>query len=301
MSDRILVTGASGFIGGRLAARLAAAGAEVHGVVRPGREGELPAGVVPAVADLSDAAAVRALVRRLRPAVVHHLAARVTGDRRIEHAGTIVLENLGQVVHLATSAAEVGVGKVVLAGSMEAPGEGEAATAIPGSPYAASKWASTAFVRMAHRLYGLPVVVARLFMVYGPGQKDVTKLVPHVITSLLRGESPALSSGRREVDWIHVDDVVEALVAVASHPGAEGESFDVGSGRLVTIRDLVERIASIIGSAGSPRFGAIPDRPGERPAVADVARTRGKIGWEPKIDLDEGLRSTVAWFRRQAS
>lgn len=298
MTGRVLVTGASGFIGGRLASSLVTRGVEVHGVARPGREGELPPGVLPAIAELTDPAAVLALVRSVRPETVFHLAARVTGDRRLASAGSIVLDNLAQVVHLATALSDAGCGRLVLAGSMEEPGAGEPATAVPGSPYAASKWAATGFVRMAHALYGLPVVVARLFMVYGPGQKDTSKLVPHVITALLAGESPALSSGLREVDWIHVDDVVDGLLAIAEASGVEGESLDLGSGRLVTIRRIVERIAERIASPGAPRFGALPDRPLERPVVADVARTRSRTGWYPRIDLEEGLRVTVEAYRR---
>ena len=134
-------------------------------------------------------------------------------------------------------------------------------------------------------------------MVYGPGQRDGTKLVPYVIGSLLRGEGPRLSSGRREVDWVYVDDVVAAFVAAAEAEKAPGSTLDIGSGELVSIRSLVERIVRLVGGEVRPVFGALPDRPDERPRIADVAPSRETIGWEPSTPLELGLARTVEWFR----
>ena len=75
---------------------------------------------------------------------------------------------------------------------------------------------------MFHALYKLPVVIARVFMVYGPAQQDLTKLVPYVILSILRGETPKISSGGRPVDWIYVSDVVDGFMALAERPGIDG-------------------------------------------------------------------------------
>jgi len=294
---RVLVTGAGGFVGGRLAVCLAATGHDVHGVLRPGGRADAPAGAEPHVVDLTDADAVRRLVRDVRPDWVFHLAARVTGDRRLEAAGALVLENLAQTVHVVTALAQTGCTRVVIAGSMEEPGRGEPATATPSSPYAAAKWASSGVARLGHALYGVPAVVARLSMVYGPGQRDTTKLVPLVITSLLRGESPPLSSGGRAVDWLHVDDVTRGLEAAAVTPGLEGRTVELGSGRLVTIREVMERIFGLMGVVESPRWGALPDRPLERPIVADVAGSRALIGWAPQVTLERGLADTIAWYR----
>ena len=168
---------------------------------------------------------------------------------------------------------------------------------VPSSPYAAAKTAVSAYARLFDRVYGLPVVHLRVFMVYGPGQRDGTKLVPYVIRSLLEGEPPRLSSGRREVDWVYVDDVVAAFVAAAEAEKAPGTTLDVGSGEVVTIRSLVERIVGVVGGDVLPVFGALPDRPGERRRIADVVPTRETIGWAPSTPLDVGLARTVEWFR----
>jgi UDP-glucose 4-epimerase len=290
--QRALVTGAAGFIGSALCRRLGAAGTEVHGVSRVSRStGD---GIRWWQVDLSEAGAANRILREARPDVVFHLASHVSGDRGLGAIVPTLRDNLVTTVNLLTAAAEAGETRVVLAGSMEEPDRDDPA---PSSPYAAAKTAASAYARLFDQLYDLPVVNLRVFMVYGPGQRDDTKLVPYVISSLLRGEAPRLSSGRREVDWIYVDDVVAAFVAAAEAEKAPGSTVDVGAGELVPIRSLVERIAALVGGDVRPVFGALPDRPGERPRVADVAPSRELIGWEPSTPLDIGLARTVDWFR----
>jgi len=296
---RVLVTGASGFIGARLARALVVAGAEVHGVARtPGADGD----VRWRAADLADADAAARVVRDTAPHTVFHLASRVTGDRALDAVLPTVRANLLSTVNLLTAAAgQSAPPRLVLAGSMEEPA-GADADAVPGSPYAAAKAAASGYARMFHALYGLPVVTLRVFMVYGPGRQDEAKLVPYVTRSLLAGEAPRLSSGARAVDWVYVDDVVTAFLAAgerAVDDGVAGRPIDVGSGELTTIRSLVERIAGLIGGAAAPQFGALPDRPLEREPRADHGPAHDLLGWVPATPLDEGLARTVAWFRDQ--
>jgi nucleoside-diphosphate-sugar epimerase len=137
-------------------------------------------------------------------------------------------------------------------------------------------------------------------MVYGPGQPDIQKLVPYATVSFLRGESPALSSGTRLVDWVYIDDTVDALLAAAVADGAAGGTFDVASGELVTVREVVERIRRLVEAEALPRFGAVPDRPLEHVRLADVEATAASLGWRARTSLDEGLERTVAWYRRYA-
>jgi UDP-glucose 4-epimerase len=291
-SRRVLVTGAAGFIGSALCDRLLTSGTEVHGVSRVARS--TPNGIRWWTADLSDAGTADRIFRQIRPDVVFHLASHVSGDRALGAVASTLRDNLVTTVNLLTAAAHAAGTRVVLAGSMEESAPDDPA---PSSPYAAAKTAATSYAQLFDQLYGLPVVNLRVFMVYGPGQRDDTKLVPYVISSLLRGEEPRLSSGMREVDWVYVDDVVAAFVAAAEAPKAPGSTVDVGSGELVSIRSLVERIVPLVGGEVRPAFGELPDRPGERPRVADVARGRELIGWEPSTPLDVGLARTVEWFR----
>jgi nucleoside-diphosphate-sugar epimerase len=151
---------------------------------------------------------------------------------------------------------------------------------------------------MMNAAYGVSVVNLRLFMVYGPGQHDRSKLVPYTITSLLDGRRPSLSGGTRLVDWIYVDDVVDALIAgAACTQGDDGSPIDVGSGALVTIREIVSIIGSELGSPLEPSFDTGRDRPNEMQGSADLTRAAQLLGWAPGTSLTEGLRAAVAWYK----
>jgi nucleoside-diphosphate-sugar epimerase len=294
----VLVTGASGFIGATLARRLSDLGAIVHGVSRrpPGE----PGGVRWWESDLSDPGGVRRLLDAVAPDVIFHLAGLVTGARDVAAVLPVLHANLVATVNLLVAATERRGARIVLAGSMEEPSQ-EGTLPVPSSPYAASKLAAASYARMFHALYGTPAVWLRLFMVYGPAQPDTRKLVPYVTLSLLRGEAPMLSSGRRGIDWIYVHDVVDALLAAAAAQGIEGRTLDVGSGSIVTIRSMVERLVQMIDPAVVPQFGALPDRPLEHDPVADVNSTASCLGWRPRTPLEEGLHKTVDWYRQHST
>jgi nucleoside-diphosphate-sugar epimerase len=138
-------------------------------------------------------------------------------------------------------------------------------------------------------------------MVYGPGQKDLRKLVPYVILSLLRGETPQMSSGRRPVDWIYVDDVVNAFVAAAATTTGGGEVLEVGSGELVTVRELVERLAPLVRPDAQLRFDSANDRPLEQVRESQIQRTTEVLDWRPQVPLTDGLRRTVDFYRALAA
>jgi nucleoside-diphosphate-sugar epimerase len=197
--------------------------------------------------------------------------------------------------NLLVLASEQGCQRVILVGSFNEPIPGPQAL-TPDSPYAAAKWIGSAYGRMFHLLYGTPVVTLRPFMAYGPAQAR-SKLVPCVILSLLQGESPSLSSGRVRGDWIYIEDVVDAFVIAAAIPGIEGQTFDLGTGRLTSMRTLIEKLVEVMGVSIVPRFGAIPDRLHEEEIVAETTPAAERLGWRVTTSLDEGLRRTAAWYK----
>ncbi len=292
----VLVTGGTGFIGSHLCRALDEAGCNVHSVSRKAESKE-KGNVRYWKGDLADIATARRILTAARPDVIFHLASHVSGARDLACVLPTFRDNLVSTVNLLTAAAEIGCRRIVLAGSLEET-RSEPSAVVPCSPYAASKSAASAYGRMFHSLYGVPVVVARLFMVYGPGQSDHSKLIPYVISSLLKKEAPQLSNGRRLVDWIFVQDVVEGVIAAAQAPGIEGKTIEIGSGNLVSIREIVEHLIQLIDPNIHPVFGALPERPMEQVRVANVAESKLLTGWNPRTSLEEGLKQTALWYER---
>lgn len=294
MSGAALVTGASGFIGSHLCRHLLGAGVEVHGVCRTAPTDD--AGDIRWwQLDMSDASAVRRLVVDLKPDTVFHLAGFVSGDRSLAAVLPSLQANHVSTVNLLTAVTETGCRRIVLAGSLEEP-EPDEEPVTPSSPYAAAKFASSAYANMFHALYKTPVVTARIFMVYGPGQRDLRKLVPYVTLSLLRREKLSLSSGTRLVDWIYVQDVVDGLMAAARAPAAVGRAVDLGSGSFNSVRDVASRLAAIIDPDVRLTFGDLSDRPLERVRLANLVDTQARLDWTPPTAIEDGLRRTVDWY-----
>jgi UDP-glucose 4-epimerase len=285
-----LVTGAAGFIGANLCLALKAAGARVIATSRTP-----PAGDGWRKLDLTDQNAVEALVTEVRPNFIFHLAAYVTGARELEHVLPALQANCVNAVNVMAAAAKLPGVRVVLANSLEEP-TAEEAGAAPVSPYAAAKLASTGYARMFHALYRLRVVPARIGMVYGPRQSDMIKLVPYTIRCLIEGEAPRFSSGVRLCDWVYVEDVADALIAAALSDRASGETVDVATGAMTSVGDVVREIHALMG-APEPKFGDAGDRPLERVYRTNVARTEALTGWRARVNVREGLRRTVDWYR----
>ena len=294
-NKKFLVTGASGFIGRAVCVRLLDKGAEVCGTSRRDVDLESKRWTYAPV-DLTVADDVDELLASTKPDFVIHLASCVTGKREIEWIRETLAGNLITAVNILVAAQNAGVEKTVLAGSLEEPGANDA-TPNAASPYAASKWCASTYARMMHQLYSTNSVVARIFMVYGPGQQDLMKLVPYVCLSAARSEAPELMSGGREVDWIYIDDVVDGLIRLAQAGPDDGTYVDIGSGELVTTGDVAERVCILAGTGVAPVLGAVPDRAMEQVRKADVDATSEILGWRPAMNIDSGLERTYDWYK----
>lgn len=289
---RALVTGAAGFLGRHLVARLLGDGVDVHGVSRIPRA--VPAEVRWHQSAFVDATEIDHLVRAVRPDVIFHLAGKVTSAFELDRVAPTFSSLLTSTVHTLTSATKHGVTRIVLAGSFTEPDERGAAAP---SPYAAAKACASLYARTFHGLYRTPVVVVRIFMAYGPGQRP-SQLVPHAIASLLQKRAPLLSDGSYAADWIYVDDVVEGLLRAARRPTLCGRTVELGTGRLSTVREVAERIAALLDARIPLRFGDRPEGTHPVRPAADVAATRALLDWHPSITLDDGLGRTIAWLRQ---
>ena len=291
---RVLVTGGSGLIG-RNVVDLIDREADVHAVSRSPRAGR--PGLQWWMRDLAEPGATQQLVASVRPDVVIHLAGAVRGDRSLDAIEPTLRANLMSTVELLEACTRTGCRRIVVSGSLLEEPASAAVQPIPPSPYGASRWAATAYARMFHALFDARVAILRPSFAYGPGQ-EATKLVPYVITTLLAGQSPTLSSGERLLDLVYAADVAGAYLAAATAPGIDGHTIDIGCGRLASVHDVVQELVRIVGrTEGQPVFGALPIRPLEQEVEVDVNEAARLLDWRATTSLADGLRQTVEWFR----
>jgi UDP-glucose 4-epimerase len=291
---RVLITGASGFIGTHLARALSKQGAEVHGFSRIQRESNKSVLKWWCV-NLSNLGEIRDALKVICPRVIFHLSSYASGSRELGLVLPIFQSEVIATVNLLSAATEIGTERIVLLGSMEESKYGDP----PSSPYAAAKMTSRIYGQLFHSLYRSPIVFTRLFMTYGPGQPD-WKIIPYCIKTLLRGEAPRIGSPKRKVDWIYISDAIDGLMAVAETDGLEGISLDLGSGSLVEIEEIVRRIKQIINPSIDPQFIPSMSRTMEQVRCANLAATVQMIEWEPKITLDVGLKCVIEDLKSRA-
>ncbi len=294
---RVLVTGATGFLGRRLAHLLVASGDDVVLLLREGYGMGWP--LPPEIESLRPRASVvyadlrnyrltaRAVAEAAPETVIHLAAAGVTApDLPIE---TALRHNLYGTLHLLRACFESGIvappRQVVVA---RTPGERSAMNV-----YAASKAAAWQFCRMFALTRNWLVVGAMVYQAYGPGQPAHT-LIPAAIRAAQAGEDFPMTAGDQLRDWIHVDDVARGLQAVYRSGLPPGVTSELGTGRSASVLQVVELIYSRAGRGGKPLPGSLSARPGqEMKQVADADATHAQTGWRAVTSLSDGLNSMV--------
>jgi UDP-glucose 4-epimerase len=306
---RVLVTGATGFIGAALVHALAALGAkDLFALHRRSsdmsRLRSLSGSLNFAEADLRNAGEVREAVRQAQPQVVFHCAVYggVHGQTDPDLIRATTIDGTANL--LAALEDEGSCDLLVNSGSSSEYGDTlepmrETQSLDSTSAYGAAKAAATMLCQAAHVRGRIATVTVRPFSAYGPFE-DEGRLLPSLLRALVAGEAPKVGSGRQPRDWIYVGDLVELYFSVATQPRARGLVFNGGGGRDATVRQMVETaveaVARTTGRRIEPAWGALTDRPNEPPRWrADMTRAANLLGFRPRTDLHAGVARTVAF------
>lgn len=308
----VLVTGGAGFIGSHLVDHLVQLGARVlvldnfatgkrENLTHLTRRLELIEG------SLTDAEVVRKAVQGVD--IVFHQGALPSVARSVEDPLTTHQVNVTGTLLLLLTAREAKVKRIVFASSSSVYGDTptlpkrEGMTPNPKSPYALSKLIGEHLCRLFWELYGLETVSLRYFNIFGPRQDPTSQyaaVIPRFITALLNGECPIIyGDGEQTRDFTFVDNCVKANLLAATADGVTGEVFNIAGGQQTSINQLFFLLREITGQDriepvyASPRLGDV------RHSLADITKAQVKLGYEPQVSLDEGLRQTVAWFQRR--
>ncbi len=300
--QRVIVSGANGFIGRYTLPLLVSAGFEVHALSRSAEPAPLD-GVCWHTLDLMDDSAVDALLGDFQATHLLHFAW-YTEHGKFWHAA----ENLDWVacsLNLLKCFARYGGQRVLMAGSC-AEYDWHDGHCIEGETPCR---ASTLYGVCKHALHqvadafcaqnNLSLAWGRVFFLYGPNE-TVSRFVPMIINGLLRGERVACSDGHQLRDFMHVADVASAFAAllVSDVTGA----VNIASGKPVTLREIGEKVMQTIGGDGRIEFGALPNRQDDPDVLtAGVNRLKDELGWKPVFTLESGIADSICWWKNDAN
>lgn len=298
---KVLVTGATGFIGRRCLDLLVQSGFDVHAVSSRTPPSVARAGVEWHRLDLFEGARVSAFLKELRPSHLLHLAwfakPGLFWSSEENFRWLSASTDLFRDFYAGGGERAVGVGSCAEYRWVSEDCDEEKTPLHPVTVYGRCKLAASLTAAAAASLAGQNMAWARIFFPYGPGEPE-DRFIPSVISGLLRGETIACTHGNQERDFIFVDDVAGALLALLSCNAAG--AFNIGTGRGVSLRELAARICATLGHSDRVQFGARAAPPGDPPrVVANIGRLKSEAGWQPSVSLEQGINDTIAAWRER--
>ena len=311
-TQRVLVTGAGGFVGSHLAERLVTLGATTTALVRYNSLGswgwldESPLkGEMNVVAgDICDRDQLQAIVRGHD--VVFHLAALIAIPYSYRAPVSYVRTNVEGTVNVLQAALDSGVGRTIVTSTSEVYGTArtvpirEDHPLQPQSPYAATKVAADSLAEAFRRSFGLSVRILRPFNTYGPRQSS-RAVIPTIITQAIGGQPIRLGHLTPTRDFVYVADTVDGFIAMAERDDDPDGVVHLGTGRETAIGDLAQTIRALLGSQAPIVTDAERERPDASEVerlCADATRARDLLGWTPRHSLEEGVGETIEWVKQ---
>jgi UDP-glucose 4-epimerase len=303
---RVFVTGGAGFLGGHVSNLLLQDGHQVTVLdnLSTGHRELVPEGAVFIEGDLKNQALLPGWLEGHE--VVVHLAAMVPVPVSVKHPVEFAENNVVNTVRLLESMRVAGVRRIVFSSSATVYGlprnlplREDDPLGVQSNPYGASKVSAEAFVAAYQRLHGFDSTILRYFNPYGPKElcEPETHLVPNVVRAALTDRPvPVYWKGEQVRDYIYVEDLARAHAAVLDQTGLN--YFNVGSEKGIKVKDVLDAVSAILGHP--LRIDDLGERPGDVPALyASSERLREATGWQAQVDLEEGLKRTVVYFRER--
>lgn len=305
--ESAFVTGGTGFIGSHLSRRLVVEGASVSILASKNSSLELISDIKKRVrvyrSEITDIDSLQRIVRKTKPKIVFHLAAKINVGSGFELIKSLIDVNLLGTINMLNAANKSGsVEKLVFFGTSDVYGFmkipfSENSDANPISAYAASKASAEVFCKYLAGQYKIPWVILRPFIVYGGGQRP-KMFIPQLIESALKGEDFPMTSGRQTRDFLYIDDFVDACIKAGRCKKANGEIINIASGKEVSLTDVARTVMSLLDHPVKIRLGALTYRENERWRVkADIKKAKRLLGWSPETGLTEGLKKTIRWYQ----
>lgn len=307
-SNRILITGAVGFIGSHLTQRLIEEGLKVGIIKRKNSNTQRIKNLLDKIevydADIVNTNEVFKAVSHFRPDVIFHLATYYVLKHKLEEVPLMVNTNTLGIINLLEVSKELGVKLFVNTSSCVVYKESknklkEDSCLKPLNLYALTKLQAEQSCSFYAEEYGLKIVTLRIFPPYGPADHE-RRLVPYAIKKFLDREKPKMTTGRQKWDFIYVEDIVDAylkLLSISKIP-QKHEIFNIGTGNPISVKKVVLEIDNIINTKIKPEWGAIPHRKNEPWFIcADINKARKVLNWEPKIKIGQGLKLTINYYK----
>lgn len=306
---RVLVTGASGFIGSHVVRRLLEEEAAVYAMspsvsaVYPVRLTDVADRITLVEANVTDRSSMDHVSATVEPEYVLHLAAFTHVGKSFQRVDENVQTNVQGTVNL-LQALRGNYERFVYTGTSEIYGDvpppfREDGPVNPVSPYSVSKYAGERYCRMFHQAYDWPIVCLRPFNAYGPWQSP-DRVIPEVILTALLGRELKMTEGEQTREFNYVGDLADGFVKALTVEGVAGEVLNLGCGEDVSMREIAQQILDLMDNPIEPQFGALPYRPTEIwRMVSDSGKARARLGWRPSVSLAAGLARTIEWYRSE--
>jgi nucleoside-diphosphate-sugar epimerase len=299
---RVLITGANGFVGSHVARLLVAEGCEVHALVRENGEQWRIQDILPSLhlwqSDLLALATVNNYLHKIKPELCIHLAWYAEPGKYLNSQEN--LNSLQASLNLLSQLAEVGCRRFIGIGTcfeydLDIGYLSESSLTKPITLYAATKVALATVLRQFAQITEMEMAWIRLFYQYGP-MEDERRLIPAIITSLLRDEVVKITKGEQIRDFLHIEDIASAIWAVAKN-NVSGV-VNVGSGQPVTVGQIALELGNLLGKPDLIHLGALPYRPNDPMFIcANNELLRKKTDWTQKYNLTTGLKNTIEWYK----